>query len=215
MPLLHLPSARGRLSTQAACRACLVSSLSRRSLGWESRVGRLPWRRRWTDERDPAGRRCPWRGRQLRTDVESRRTTAEFQRSPLCASTPGPLVSVEWTLGCWRERLRGVLVVGPGTSAPIRPTWPLSRVPVAPTQRRPARPRDGLLHEGGGVLARGCAYCTKARPTWSTHESPPVAPRPRVLRPGDAGSHLGDHVRTLPAERAAALAPGKPVPPVS
>ena len=134
---------------------------------------------------------------------------AEFQRSPLCASTSGPLVSAEWTLGCWRERLRGVLVVGPGTSGPIRSTWPLSRVPVASTQRRPARPRDGLLHEGGGVLARGCAYCTKARPTWSTHEPPPVAPRPRALRPGDAGSHLGDHDRTLPAERAAALAPGK------
>ena len=179
-------------------------------------MGRLPWRRWWTDERDPAGRWCPWRGHQHHTGVESRRTTAEFQRSPLCASTSGPLMSAEWTLGCWRERLRGVLVVGPGTSGPFCPTWPLSRLPVAPTQRRlrpGLRPRVGLLHEGGDLLARGCAYCTKARPTWSTHEPPPVAPHPGALRPGDAGSHLGDC--TLPAERAAALAPGKPVPPVS
>jgi len=32
----------------------------------------------------------------------------------------------------------------------------------------------GLLHEGGDLLAGGCAHCTKVPPTWST-------PAPRAV----------------------------------
>ena len=153
----------------------------------------MPWRRWWTDERDPAGRWCPWRGHQHHTGVESRRTTAEFQRSLLCASTSGPLMSAEWTLGCWRERLRGVLMVGPGTSGPFCPTWPLSRAPVAPTQRRPARPPlpgrptprgRGTTGQGLCVLPKSPTYVEYTRT--SSSSTPPwcIAPRRRRDPPG-------------------------------
>ena len=39
----------------------------------------------------------------------------------------------------------------------------------------------GLLHEGGDLLARGCAHCTKVLPTWSTPNPPAVAPDPRAV----------------------------------
>ena len=49
----------------------------------------------------------------------------------------------------------------------------------------------GLLHEGGDLLARGCAHCTKVLPTWSTPNPPAVAPDPRAVHAqglhGDSG----------------------------
>ncbi|OLO70836.1 hypothetical protein BKH20_05220 [Actinomyces oris] len=49
---------------------------------------------------------------------------------------------------------------------------------------RPAPARVGLLHEGGDLLAGGCAYCTKAPPTWSAPDPPPVDPDPRAVQAG-------------------------------
>ena len=43
-----------------------------------------------------------------------------------------------------------------------------------------------VLHEGGDLLAGGCAYCTIAPPTWSTPIPPPVAPDPRAVASGCA-----------------------------
>ena len=45
----------------------------------------------------------------------------------------------------------------------------------------PLLPRVGLLHEGRGLLAEGCAYCTKTPPTCSTPDPPSVAPHPRAV----------------------------------
>ena len=46
---------------------------------------------------------------------------------------------------------------------------------------RPGASSGRLLHEGGGVLARGCPYCTRPRPPWSTPECWPVASHPRAV----------------------------------
>ena len=42
--------------------------------------------------------------------------------------------------------------------------------------------QSGLLHEGGGVLVGGCAYCTNPRTLWSTPDPLPVDPDPRAVR---------------------------------
>ena len=43
------------------------------------------------------------------------------------------------------------------------------------------QPRAGTLHEGGDLLAEGCAHCTNPRPLWSRPNPPPVAPDPRAV----------------------------------
>ena len=45
-------------------------------------------------------------------------------------------------------------------------------------------PRGGLLHEGGDLLAGGCAYCTSPRPPFSTPDARAVAPHPRGVGTG-------------------------------
>ena len=66
------------------------------------------------------------------------------------------------------------------------PPW-LAPVPgpgdtdAAPTPTR-VPPRSDLLHEGGDLLARGCAYCTRARPTWTAPDPSPVASDSRAVR---------------------------------
>ena len=119
-------------------------------------------------------------------------------------------MSALWTLGCWRDRLRGV--VGRG-----RPRRPTSRSYLMPrvrgfrvrtgdlpyerdvlTQgrarrpwfnarlqtRTPSRPGSTNVHEGGDLLAGGCAYCTSPRPPWSTPDARAVAPHPRGVVAG-------------------------------
>ena len=48
-------------------------------------------------------------------------------------------------------------------------------------RQRPGTLSGRLLHEGGVVLARGCAYCTSPGPSWSTPDPPSVAPHPRAV----------------------------------
>ena len=59
----------------------------------------------------------------------------------------------------------------------------------------PAPARVGLLHEGGDLLAKGCAYCTNPRPTWSTPGPLSVAPDPRAVHarhhPSNCETRLG------------------------
>ena len=49
-------------------------------------------------------------------------------------------------------------------------------------------PWGGLLHEGGDLLAGGCAYCTSPRPPFSTPDARAVAPHPRGV---DTGRRAG------------------------
>ena len=61
------------------------------------------------------------------------------------------------------------------------PFWLLHKDLMALTQRRL---RPGLLHEGGGVLIKGCVCCTRAPPLWSTPEPCPAAPALVQYTPG-------------------------------
>ena len=47
--------------------------------------------------------------------------------------------------------------------------------------RTPSRPGSTNVHEGGDLLAGGCAYCTSPRPPWSTPDARAVAPHPRAV----------------------------------
>ena len=64
-------------------------------------------------------------------------------------------------------------------------------------RQRPGPVSGRLLHEGGVVLARGCAYCTSPGPSWSTPDPPSVAPHPRAVH---ARCHPSN--RTRPADKA-------------
>ena len=50
--------------------------------------------------------------------------------------------------------------------------------------RTPSRPESTNVHEGGDLLAVGCAYCTSPRPPWSTPDARAVAPHPRGVVAG-------------------------------
>ena len=75
------------------------------------------------------------------------------------------------------KRLHRKLDMPSGSCAGARRSWfnAGSRFRPAPAPGRP------VLHEGGVVLARGCAYCTSPGPSWSTPDPPSVAPHPRAV----------------------------------
>ena len=50
--------------------------------------------------------------------------------------------------------------------------------------RTPSRPESTNVHEGGDLLAVGCAYCTSPRPPFSTPDARAVAPHPRGVVTG-------------------------------
>ena len=54
---------------------------------------------------------------------------------------------------------------------------------------------SGVLHEGGDLLARGCAHCTKVPPTWSTPAPPAIVPDPRAMHAKAGKAATGDRVR--------------------
>ena len=54
-----------------------------------------------------------------------------------------------------------------------------------------------LLHEGGGVLAKGCAYCMRSRTSGSAPDPHPVAPDPCAAH---ARHHLEDCGRPRPQQ---------------
>ena len=54
--------------------------------------------------------------------------------------------------------------------------------PSPSTMLGPLPSRVALLHEDGGVLVGGCAYCTNPRTLWSTPDPLPVDPDPRAVR---------------------------------
>ena len=117
-----------------------------------------------------------------------------------------------------RRSESGLLTAEPGASVTgPPPARCLRRGPEVMVRRRlrPESARVGLLHEGGDLLARGCAYCTKAPPTRSTPDPRPVAPHPRAVRPDDAGSHHSHRAGPLRQAEAAALPSGRPTHPVS
>ena len=68
-------------------------------------------------------------------------------------------------------------------------------------------PSGRLLHEGRGVLVRGCAYCTRPGPSWSAPEHWPVAPHPRAVR---AGCHRSDQARPFGEAIKRLSRPGSP-----
>ena len=69
--------------------------------------------------------------------------------------------------------------------------------------------RVGLLHEGWGLLAEGCAYCTRAPPTCSTPDPPPVAPRPRAVH-AEHHRSIDERPRPLGLRRASDLRSARP-----
>ena len=77
----------------------------------------------------------------------------------------------------------------------------------------PHPPRGGLLHEGGDLLAGGCAYCTKAPPTWSTPDPPSVDPHPRASQASHRPSHCEQPNQPRPAQRARTIGAGPPAVP--
>ena len=133
-----------------------------------------------------------------RTSTPHRRRIPKNNRGiptiPAVRIDVGPLMSTEWTPGRWRERLRGVLVVGPGTSVPIRSTWPLSRVPVAPTQRRPARPPLPGRPTPRGRGSTGQGLCV-------LHESPTCVEYTRTSSSSTPPSCIAPRRRREPPER--------------
>ena len=74
----------------------------------------------------------------------------------------------------------------------------------------PLLPRVGLLHEGRGLLAEGCAYCTRAPPTWSTPDPPPVDPHLRAVDAGVIRSLRATVIRTGPLAAPVAWDPRRP-----
>ena len=145
---------------------------------------------------------------------------SQISGDPLRAYRQG-IMSAAWTPGLARDRVHGpcggILAPRPGP-APSAPVWPL----LAPAQGpdgtdstpapAPAPPRAGLLHEGGGVLIKGCVYCTRTPPLWSTPESCPVGPAPPA---GHARHPPPDPTSPLPAGRVTTIKPDPPVAPVS
>lgn len=131
------------------------------------------------------------------------------------------LTSATWTPGLARDRAQGpcsgILAPRPGP-APSVLVWPLLTPAQGPdgtdSTPAPARapPRVGLLHEGGGVLIKGCVYCARTPPLWSTPEPCPVALDPRAVH---ARHHPNDPTSSPPAGRVTTIRPDPPIAPVS
>lgn len=101
-------------------------------------------------------------------------------------------MSALWIPGCAGSESARVLAARPssltsGATPPV-PAWPLRVLAQRPQKSwfdddlSPGLPQSGLLHEGGGVLVGGCAYCTNPRTLRSTPDPLPVDPDPRAVR---------------------------------
>ncbi len=101
--------------------------------------------------------------------------------------------------GCSLRRRRAPVATSPvdraGISAPVVPR----------------RARNSAFHEGGGVLAKGCAYCTSPRTSGSTPEPHPAVPHPCAVsmtgttRSADEGEAKHDDQSTNALEHADSL----------
>ena len=101
-------------------------------------------------------------------------------------------MSALWTRGCAGSGSARFLAAHPGSlTLGATPPVPARSLPALAqgTQKSwfdddlsPGLPQSGLLHEGGGVLVGGCAYCTNPRTLRSTPNPLPVDPDPRAVR---------------------------------